>query len=176
MNPTAHTEWALMHITRQTSRSPHHEPPLKVRRGRREKKHLLKVRKNRDSNQGLGPEAEPLPTMLQEAWSPKITNHYDFKPLGIRPVQERQAPARRSSLPSGVKGTGSEEGHRASWRGPGRTYTCTPHPSPLRPCFPSSVPQLLPPQNGAQNPTPLVLGRPALEPPKYWAPSRCFVN
>lgn len=69
-----------MHITRQTSQSPHHEPPLnKVRRGRREKKHLLKVRKNRDSNQGLGPEAEPLPTMLREAWSPKITNHYNFK-------------------------------------------------------------------------------------------------
>ena len=75
-------------------RSPHHHPPLsKVRRGRTEKKHLLKVRKNRDSNQGLGPEAEPLPTMLQEARRPKITNHYNFKPLGIRAgAGDRQAP------------------------------------------------------------------------------------
>ena len=35
---------------------------------------MPKVRKSMGWNQGLGPENEPLPTMLQEAWSSKTTN------------------------------------------------------------------------------------------------------
>lgn len=53
---------------------------------------MSKVRKSRDWNQGLDPEAEPLPTMLQEAWSEKMTNHYKFKASWHRAVLEKDQP------------------------------------------------------------------------------------
>lgn len=56
----------------------------------------------------MGPEAEPLPTMLQEAWNRKRTNLYKFKAPGDLALQERPQslplpPAPRAHLPLGQR-------------------------------------------------------------------------